>query len=59
VRINAGQDTITIDDVMTDLASMNINMRDQFVRTFKIYAKTVNYTFINDRIVRSSKFKVS
>jgi len=56
VRINAGQDIITIDDVMNDLASMHTFVRDQFVRTFKAYAKTVNYTFMSDRIVRSNKF---
>jgi len=60
VRINAGQDIITIDDVVNDLASTHtfasVPSIAMFVKTFKAYAKTVNYTFMSDRIVRSSKF---
>jgi hypothetical protein len=56
MRVNLGHDVVTIDEVMSDLASSHISVRDQYIRTFKNHAKSINYTFISDRLVRSNKF---
>ena len=59
LRINAGHTTITIDDIINDLKPVHNFLPDLYVRVFKSHAKSRNYIFKNDCIVRSNKFKVT
>ena len=55
-RIDAGYDVVTINDIIGDINDSRFT-NDIIVKTFRLYAKSVNYTFNNDRIVRSQKFQ--